>query len=340
MKTVLLILTLALMAAGPGVASSNIYSLIANGDLREAEDSLSNVSTASTRNGDLLFCASLLERDADQAVRLMEAALGAAVAPTHRERIYHRLAQYRFIQGDYEALGKIVAEYMAMFESGRHRDEMQRYSVIVDEYGGDLESALRQADRYAVSFGKGRKAQWGQIDKARVMLANRKRIGAVSVLRKLSREKGGPGVAPALYYLTLDAVEARRADDAVFFYNILRDSYPSAVGLDALIERMSDLTPGETPSAPEPRVETKPEPVVFTIVQSARSGLFRVPAHAENPAATFGSYGRPVDVKIKKIAGKSYHVVYVGRFADFKEAQKFKWTLEEKHGEVFQVISR
>ncbi len=42
-----------------------------------------------------------------------------------------------------------------------------------------------------------------------------------------------------------DAIERKNTDDAVFYYNILRDRYVSSVGLDALIERLSDMSTPE-----------------------------------------------------------------------------------------------
>ena len=62
------------------------------GKLEEAADSLSGVSTASTRDGNKLFFLSLIEGSADRAAQLMEAALNTSVAAVYRQEIYYRLA--------------------------------------------------------------------------------------------------------------------------------------------------------------------------------------------------------------------------------------------------------
>ncbi|MCK4301554.1 MAG: SPOR domain-containing protein [candidate division Zixibacteria bacterium] len=332
MKMFLHLAACLILAAGADAAGSDIYELIINGDLEAAADSLSRTSTATLRDGNMLYYAGMVETGAEKSVQLMEAALNASVAAVHQEDIYCRLAQYYFIQGDYGKLGRIVADYLVLWESGKYRREMQRFSIVVDEKSNAYESALKQADRYFLLYGDGDAAQWGKIDRSRVMLGYGKNIGADNVLRRLAREKDGPGVPQALYLLTLDAIKRRRTDDAVFYYNILREGYPSAVGLDALIERMKDLSlSGSQGNAAEKLTGT---------FYSVQVGVFSVEANSSKQAELFGKYGKKVDVKSKKISQAKYHVVYVGRFSDYEAAARFKRKLEDEHGEVFQVVAR
>ncbi|MEA3297610.1 MAG: hypothetical protein U9R56_07085, partial [candidate division Zixibacteria bacterium] len=217
MKTAILFACVVLLFTA-GISASSIYSLIMNGDIESAADSLSKYSTASLRDGNVLFCAGLLQADAEESVRLMEAALNVSVAAVYREQIYYRRAQYYFIKKDYDKLHQITTDYHALWETGRYGKDMQRYSILINEMSDKYESALRQADRYYLLYGYDDDAQWGKIDKARVMLRNHKRIGAGNILRKLSREKSGPGVPQALYLLALDAASQSRTDDAVLYY--------------------------------------------------------------------------------------------------------------------------
>ena len=83
MKRCLLICLL--VAASVNARGDDIYTLIREGRLEEARDSLSRLSTASLRDGNVLFFRSLLERDAAKSARSMEAALKAAVDPAYQE---------------------------------------------------------------------------------------------------------------------------------------------------------------------------------------------------------------------------------------------------------------
>jgi hypothetical protein len=315
----ILFLTICLMAILVGSGrTTDIYSLILGGDIKQAADSLSSVSSASTRDGNLLFYAGLLETDG----------LQASVSPLHREQIYYRLAQYYFLNRDLKNLGLIVTEYLSRWESGRYRDEMLRYSIMVDDISSNYESALRQVDRYLLSYADGSRGQWGQIDKARVMLRYGKKIGADKVLRKLSRSKSGVGVPPALYLLALTAIAEGNTDNAVFYYSLMRESYPSAVGVDALLDRMADLSSGD-------KIDRTADKLTGTFY-SVQLGVYSSKENAEKMSARFTKYGQKLDQLRKKISDKNYHVVYIGRFPDYLSASRFK----AEHNQSFLVVAR
>ena len=213
-------------------SAGDIYTLIREGNLQEALDSLSEQSSAALRDGRLLFFQSFLERNGAESARLMEAALNASVPARFNEEILLRLVEYYYLTGNQRKLAALVSEYRARWEVGKYEDRMFRFSILVDQLEGRYESALKQADRYLLRYSQGEKEQWGKIDKARILSANKKGIGATNMLRSLSRADEGAGVPQALYLLTMNAIERKRTDDAVFYYNLLRERYPGAVGLD------------------------------------------------------------------------------------------------------------
>jgi len=326
-------LTICLMAILVGSGrTTDIYSLIVDGDIKQAADSLSSVSSASTRDGDLLFYAGLLETDGAKSIKLMQAALQVSVSPLHRKQIYYRLAQYYFLNRDLKNLGLIVTEYLSRWEFGRYRDEMLRYSSMVDDISSNYESALRQVDRYLLSYADGSRGQWGQIDKVRVMLRYGKKIGADKVLRRLSRSKSGVGVPPALYLLALTAIAEGNTDNAVFYYSMMCESYPSAVGVDALLDRMSDLSSGD-------KSDRTADKLTGTFY-SVQLGVFSSKENAEKMSARFTKYGHKLDQLRKKISDQNYHVVYIGRFPDYLSASQFKDKLEAEHNQSFLVVAR
>ena len=331
MKKIVLIIIL-LSTAAP-VSASSIYSLITEGRLKEAVDSLSRLTTAASRDGDVLFFQALVETDAHNSAELMKAALRASVSAEYQEEIYYRLACYHFVNGSYEALGEIVSNYRTRWESsGRYRKEFLRFSVIIDQMNGRFDAALRQTDRFLLEWPDGSESQMGMLDKARVLQANDKNIGAQKILKELSRKKKGPGVPQALYLLTEDAIGRKNTDDAVFYYNIFREAYPASVGLDALIEKIGGIsTRGSRDNAAEKITGT---------FYSVKLGVFSEKDNAKKMAAKFEDYDRKIDIQTKTISGKKYQVVYIGRFGSYDEASRFKAQLEAACGEVFQVVAR
>ncbi len=332
MKTRILIVTFLLIALSAPTSADNIYSLIVKGRLAEAADSLSDVSTASTRDGNKLYYLSMIESDAERSAQLMEAALNASVAAVYRQAIYYRLAQYYLLKPDYNRVSRLVNEYLMFWEAGKYRGEMLRLSVLLDERQKEFDTALRQIDRYLLEYNRGDVGQWGLVDKARVMKSFNKNIGSNKQLKKLSRESSGPGVPQSLYMLAEDAIDRKRLDDAIFYFNLLREAYPTAVGLDPLMERMEGVSASyQSDNTAEKRTGT---------FYSIQVGVFSVKANAGKQADKFKQYDKKVDIKSKKISGKTYRVVYVGRFSDYASASAFKDKLERNHNEVFQVVAR
>jgi len=332
MIRLIVIFVLAAFVGIPGTSAADIYGLIRDGKLSEARDSLSRMATASSRNGDYLFYQSLLETNADQAARLMETALQASVSARFQEDIHYRLSQYYLLKGERASLGRLLAEYQSRWPTGKYESEIMRLSVLLDEMAKDYEAALRQCDRYLITYKSSIFEQWGQIDKARVLAANKKNIGSLKTLRQLSRAKSGGTIPLALYLLGTDAARRNRVDDAVFYYSIFREGYPAAIGLDDLVERLGGMS-SRTASSNEAEKLTG-------TYYSVKVGVFSNKGNAKRQRDLFKDYGHKIDIKDKTISGKKYHVVYVGRFQDYQKALAVQAQLEAAHNEPFQVVAR
>lgn len=331
MKSLIVILITALLFAGPAY-SDDIYVLIHKGKLSQARDLISKASTASIRDGNMLYFQSLLEPDADNAASLMKAALGAAVITRYTEEIYYRLAQYYLIEKNYTRLAEILAEYKSRWPDGKRQGEIMRMLLFLDEKDRKFETALHQCDDYLVRFSEGASAQWGRIDKARILDAYGKKIGATRLLRRLSREKSGIGIPQALYMLGTGAAANKRVDDAVFFYNLFREGYPSAVGLDDLVVQLGSMSGSVTN-------DIAAEKLTGTFY-SVKVGVFSNSGNAKRQADKFRGYDQKVQIKSKDISGQKYHVVYVGHFQDYQQAARLKIQLEAAHNDLFQVVTR
>ncbi len=316
-----------------GAASAkDIYSLIQSGEIEEARELLSEQSTAQQRDGNHLFFLALIESDGAKAMKLIEASLNAGVSPIYLEEISLRLAQYNLFKKNFEYADKTIGEYLAKFELGRYTPDFYRYAIYADEKCGRQEAAINRADRFLLQYSKDEVGQWAIVDKARVMLTFDKKIAARDMLIKLSRTKSGPGAAAALYMLTLDAAERKRTDDAVFYYNLQREAYPSAIGQDALLERMSGLgSSSQREKSADLRTGT---------FYSVQVGVFSEIANAKKLVKQFEKYGYPVEIGSKIISERKYQVVYVGRFDSYESAASFEKTIESEQDDVYQVVAR
>jgi tetratricopeptide (TPR) repeat protein len=263
---------------------------------------------------------------------LLEAALNASVSARYREEVIFRLAQYYFASGLDGELALTVNRYRTEYENGRFDGHMRRLAIIADERAAKTETALRQLDRMLVSRADDEPSQWATIDKARIMMATDKRVAAIELLRRLSRQRSGPGPAQALYLLALDAFQYHRYDDAVFYYNLLREAYPKAVGLDVLIDKLSSVTGDE----PEDDLAERLTGTFYSV----KVGVFSQIENARRQRDNFTKYDRRVEILTKNISGRKYFVVYVGRFSSYESAEQLKANLEATHNEVFQVVTR
>ncbi len=326
-----LLLVACLLAVGAGeAAADDVYTYIVRGDLDAARQALSERVTASVRDGNTLYFQSRLETNAEKAAQLMEAALRADADARYEEEIYLYLAQYYFAGHQDKRLAEIINTYRTRFEHGRYRERMQRFGLAADERSGQREAALRQADRLISKVSDKQLRQWVTVDRARIMRETGKNIGAWQTVRRLSRQKSGEAVPAALYLLALQAAQRKRIDDAVFYYSLLREGYPSAVGSDALVDALDRLTTGSEDNTAEKLTGT-----FYTV----KVGVFSHKGNAKKQAAMFKSYGKKVAIKRRTISGKKYYVVYVGRFTSWDEAKKFKARLEATHGDVYQVVA-
>ncbi|MDF1545290.1 MAG: SPOR domain-containing protein [bacterium] len=332
MKRQLTIVAFLSLLFSPTSGAESIYTMIMDGRLEQASDSLSKLSTAASRDGDQLYFAALLEEDANQAARLLEASLTASVSAVYREDIYYRLAQYYLVKGDYKPLKELITLYKAQWEDGRHIGQISRYAALVAQLDGKYDAAIRTIDKYLLMHPNGDAAKRGEIDKARTMMEFNKKIGARKLLRNLSRGKHGQSVPQALYILAGDAIASSRTDDAVFYYNLLREGYPSAIGLASTIDRMMGVSTSDTD-------DSRAEQLTGTYY-SVQLGVFSEKGNAKRMSDRFKSYDKKIQIAKKNVSGVQYHVVYIGNFKTYSDAQRFKNELESHHGELYQVVAR
>jgi len=131
--------------------------------------------------------------------------------------------------------------------------------------------------------------------------------------------------------LSYYAIEQNRIDDAILYYNLLKEGYPNAVGLVDLVDKFTGI---------ERKNKSQTAETITGTFYSVQVGVFSVRDNARALSKSMKKYGKKVEVREKRISDKDYFVVYVGRFRSTDEAIAFKTILEKSENEAFQVVAR
>ena len=327
-KLVLCIFVISLFSGA--YASDDVLKLIQKGDLDDARKELGQLATAATRDGSVLYCQALLETDGYASAKFLDAAFKAGMAPEWLEDNVCHKVQYYLADGDYENLASSALGYLQYWENGKYRPMMLRlYSLAADKIG-KKSSADRDIDLLTRENENHLYGDIGKLEKARRLYNARDYIAAQKICRGLTKSKYNEVVAPALYFLSYYSFEQKRIDDAILYYNILKESYPDAVGLDDLVSGFSDLKISGGGDA---------EKITGTYY-SVQVGVFSMRDNARDMKKRMEKYDQQIEIKDKTISNKSYYVVYVGKFTSSDEAIAFKTRLESQENEAFQVVAR
>jgi tetratricopeptide (TPR) repeat protein len=311
--------------------SSKINDLIKEGRIEEARQKIAAASTAVRRDGNLLYYQALLEPDGKKSLQFLEAAIKAEIAPQFLEDNVYRQAQYHLAERDYLKLIAIAEAYLQYWEAGRFRPEMVRLAALGYRMTGRNEKTGYYIERLMKENPDNRFGSAGKLDKALGHYQAKEYIQAQNICRRLGNVKYDDITAPALYMLSSYSIEQDRTDDAILYYNILKEGYPHAVGLDELVNLLSGIRKQSNDQRAERLTGTN---------YSVQVGVFSVKDNAEKLSKRMKQYGQPLEIKQKLISDKKYYVVYVGRFTSSDEAMAFKARLELAENEAYQVVAR
>jgi len=289
-------------------------------------------ATAVRREGNILFFQALLETDGQQSHQFLEASFKAGLAPSYLEENIYLMAQYYLALENYGKVGSTAEAYLQQWERGKYRDEMLRLAAVGFERTGDSNKAQRYRSLLERENPDSRFSITAKLDRAVSLYQDKKYMQAQKICRNLRAGRYSTAAAPALYMLSYYSLEQKRMDDAILYYNILREAYPYAVGLDELIDRFSGM---ERKTAGDTRAEQ-----ITGTIYSVQVGVFSEKDNANTMARRMKGYGMDVDINDKYISDKKYYVVYVGRFVSSEEAMSFKTRLEASENEAFHVVAR
>lgn len=339
MRYACLILALALIlpACAFGGDIDDIHQLIEHGRWRAASDRLSDMGDIRS-NGSLLFLQGLLERSADRAAHFFETALERGVAVKYQEEIYFRLTQYYLQKNNLSKVSDLTTEYRTRWEKGKYRAAMARMRILSQELTGDRSTAFDLTERYLKSFSKGDAAQWGQVDRARVLLGERGDNNGIEQFEELAAGRSDIAVPQALFLLGIYYSERADLEAAARYYDLLREEYPNAVGLDLLARNLGDHA---RLSATKRTVESdEKQPATHVAYYSIQVGAFSTERIAKEQVERLRRERLAADIDKRQIDGRTLWVVYLGRYQDEREAGKVKEKLEKRYGESYEVVPR
>jgi tetratricopeptide (TPR) repeat protein len=323
-------LSLILLANGKGLAV-DVLGLINEGHREEAIAEVARLSNSTGRDGSTLLAQALLETDGRESIANLQEALKTGVSPEQIDKLYYLMVQYYLAEGDHAKLTGIAEDYLKRREAGEYRPHIQRLIALAYGHMKIKDKSEMYRNRLIKENSADEKGLTGKIDQAGDLYEAKKIAEARKISRKLADSDYDMIAAPALYLLSLLAEEQNNTDDAILYYNLLKDGYPHAIGLDDLADRFSRMEKVSTDHSAEKITGT---------IYSVQAGVFSKRENAATMAGRLKRYSQPVEISDKIISGKKYHVVYVGRFLSSEKALELKTRLEAEEKDAFQVVAR
>ncbi len=327
----ILIFLLGLIILFSSVSASPIDDMIKKGRIEEARQEIARLSTASLRDGNLLHFQALIEEDGESSFQFLEAAIGAGLSPEFLEENTFMMALFYMVEGYYKKLETTASAYLQWWENGRYRSDMLRLDAFANLRNDKKELANRLLGNLINENEGTATGAIGLLDRAAVLYDKEAYIQAQNICRRLANTRFDNVIAPALYMLSYYAIEQNRIDDAILYYNLLKEGYPHAIGLDDLVDKFTGI---------ESKNKNQTAEEITGTFYSVQVGVFSVRDNAKTLSRSMKKYGKKVEVKEKKISEKNYFVVYVGRFKSTDDAIAFKTILEKSENEAFQVVAR
>ncbi|UCD95487.1 MAG: SPOR domain-containing protein [Candidatus Zixiibacteriota bacterium] len=325
------IFILPLLFAAENLSASKIIDLINRGRIDDARREIGEATTAVLRDGTLLYCQALLEADGDKSLQLLETALKSEMSPQYHEDNIYLMILYYMADGNYQKAISSSETYLQHWEDGKYRSEVLRLASIANAKMDRSVTAAEYLSRLTREGSGELYGFVGQLDQAGQLYDKKDYRAAQKICRNLRNVRHDEVVVPSLYLLSYYSIEQKRIDDAILYFNILKEGYPHAVGLDDLIDKFGRF---------EKRAGDQRAEEMTGTVYSVKVGVFSVKDNAEALAGRLKQYGKKLEIEQKIISDKKYYVVYVGRFLSSEEAMAFKSRLELSEKEAFQVVAR
>ncbi|MCX6827232.1 MAG: SPOR domain-containing protein [candidate division Zixibacteria bacterium] len=324
----LILLAVPITIANP--SASVLIDLIRSGHLEEARHQLQQYSDGLSDKNPLLYAQALIESDGNKSFQLLSTAAGAEVSPEFQHEERYLMALYLMTANKNSDLLSILQESSKKLD-GRYRPDMLRLEGWAYSNLNSESKAERLWTLVAKENPNGDLGLWGKLDLARLLYRSKKYDAAQKLCQKLAKSKSNEIAYQALYMLSCFCLEQNQIEDAISYYNLLRDGYPESIGLDDLDDRFGRI---------EKTTDDQTAEKITGTIYSVQVGVFSIQENAAKMAARMKKYGESVNINQKTISDKKYYVVYVGRFLSTERAVLFRARLESAEKESFQVVAR
>lgn len=320
-----------LILLNPISRAENILEQIERGKIDEARDEIGKSSSAAVRDGNLLFYQALLEPQGETSQQFLDASMKAGLAPEYLEHNVYLSAQYYLAGENYEKAIATARAYLQRWENGKYRPQVLRLAWFAFNRENQKENASR-LNSNLVRENRGELYGYlAEIDRAYQLYREKDYIEAQNICRRMTNSDFPEASATAMYLLSKYSIEQKRIDDAILYYNLLKERFDNAIGLADLVDRFANLENLSGDASAE-----KITGSVYTI----QVVVFSEKDNAKDFAKHMKQYGEKVEIDDKRISGKKYYVVYVGKFLSTADALSFKTRLEAAENEAFQIIAR
>jgi hypothetical protein len=329
----ILLLTLFLPAA---LLSADLIELIKLGEVEAARREAARREAAgaysvNSEDGRILYGKALLESDGKSSLQFLTVAARGGITPDIQQEILYRTALYYLCDENYVELSKLTDFYLQEWPNGEYWREILRFGALSAIKNKESEKAERMRSTLIKESPDNCNTIEARIDFSKDLFSQKKYTEGRKAVRRAAESKCDDAIVPALYLLTLNSLEQKEIDNAILSYNLLKDGYPDAVGLEELEDRFSRV---------EKTDEDRTAEKITGTFYSVQVGVFSKKENALKAKENMVKHGQPIDIKEKIISGKTYYVVYVGRFQSSELALNLKHTLEASANETFQVVAR
>ncbi|SYZ73212.1 exported hypothetical protein [Candidatus Zixiibacteriota bacterium] len=310
---------------------SELINLIRQGQMEAARRIMDSTASAVHRDGNRIFAQAILEPDGPRAMTLLETARQAGIDPADAEYLSLEKALFYFAAGWPDSVLNETQSYLRRWENGRYRAEMMSLEARAGEILKDSQTTNRLLELTARENPDSLTGLNARLQQARIMAQQGKYTEARKVLKRLIKSSFDNIASSSLYLLSQMALEQKRNDDALFYFNLLKEEFPDAVGLDDLSDQLSNFQASGNDQSAEKITGT---------TYAVQVGVFSVRDNAMKMTDRMKKYNQKVEILEKTISGKKYYVVWVGKFLSSDQAMVFKARLETAENETFQVVAR
>jgi len=308
--------------------ADRVYRLYSDGKMEEAMRELGRLPQTATRDGNRLFVNALLESSGRAGREMLQAALRSNLDGKYQEEAYFRLIRLAEAAGDSVQVRTAATSFLDAWETSRYRGEV--LAILATHLGIDVPERTRCLDLLESEFPGSYYGQFARLAKANQAFRKRQFKTADKLCQRLGDAANEDLTPTGLMLQARLSLENNNAEKALFYYGIINEQYPQAIGGDALFSSLKQVS--------QSRSDVESSEVFIGVTYSVQVGVYAEKDNAKTMADRVGQYGYKSRINRRRISGNDYYVVLAGKFPTVREAEKARQKLEAGENEVFKVV--